>query len=338
MGATCSASREADHVWPRIIALMVALCVLVASTTRAPASERAQIGYLWSGFRGSDSVETEALRQGLRELGYVEGDNLVIEYRYAEGNSDRLPDLIAELVKLKVGVLVTPGTPVTSVAKRAAGATPIVCVSNDPVSSGFIQTLARPGGTITGLSLTLDASFSGKWLELVKETLPRASRVGVIWNPTNQSNAAAQKEMDRVAPRLGLKLSSHTTERSADIDGAFASMSKARTAAVIIATDPFIYAQRDHIARRAAASRIATFAGLGSFAESGALMSYGSSLFEAYRRAAYFVDKILRGTKPADLPVEQPTKFELLINLRTANALGIRIPPSLLQRADRVIE
>jgi putative ABC transport system substrate-binding protein len=315
-----------------------ALLVIAASISRAPASDGAQIGYVWSGMRESDAVETKALRQGLREFGYVEGQNLVIHSRYADGNPDRLPSLIEDLLKLKVAVLVTPGTPVTAVAKRVAGKTPIVSVSNDPVSSGFVQSLARPGGNITGLSLTLDAGFSGKWLELVKETLPRASRVGVVWNPTNQSNAAAYKEMNRLAPRLGLELSSHATERPEDIDVAFASMSKARTAAVIIATDPFVYAQRDLIARRAASTRIPAFAGLHYFAESGALMSYGPSLFESYRRAAYFVDKILRGAKPADLPVEQPTKFELVINVKTSKALGLTIPPSLLTRADRVIE
>ena len=323
---------------PRIVAVTAALLVLATFTPHARARESAQIGYLWSGARGSDSVETEALRKGLRELGYVEGQNLLIEYRYAEGNPDRLPGLIAELVRLKVAVLVTPGTPVTAIAKRAAGATPIVSVTNDPVSSGFVQSLARPGGTITGLSLTLDPGFSGKWLELVKETLPRASRVGFVWNPTNQSNAAVRKELGRVAPRLGLELSSHETQQPADIDVAFTSMSSTRTAAVIIATDPFIYAQRDLIARRALATRIPAFAGLGYFAESGALMSYGPSLFDSYRRAAYFVDKILKGTRPADLPVEQPRKFELIINVRTAHSLEIGIPPSLLHRADRVIE
>lgn len=331
-------SRAAGWRAPRIIAVLAAALFMAVSATHAADGRRARIGYLWSGARGSDSVETEALRQGLRELGYVEGDNLAIEYRYAEGNLDRLPGLIADLLNLKVGVLVTPGTPVTSAAKRAAGTTPIVSVSNDPVNSGLVQSLARPGGTITGLSLTQDAGFSGKWLELVKETLPRVSSVGVIWNPTNQSNAAAEKEMSRVAPRLGLTFSSHTTQRPADIDTAFASLSRAHTAAVIVPADPFLYAHRDRIIRLASGSRIPTFAGLDSFAESGALMSYGPSLFESWRRAAYFVDKVLKGTKPADLPVEQPTKFDLIINIRTARALNIRIPASLLQRADKVIE
>jgi len=324
---------------PPITAIVAALLLAAPPTIDAqPPGTSLRIGYVWSGARGSDPVETEGLRQGLRELGYIEDHNLVIEYRYAEGNPDRVPGLITELTNLKVAVLVTPGTPVTTVAKREAGATPIVSVLNDPVSSGFVQSLARPGGTITGLSLTPDASFSGKWLELVKETLPRASRVGVIWNPTNRSNAAAQKEMDRLAPRFGFQLSSHTTQRPSDIDVAFATMNTVRTAAVIIATDPFLTAQRAQIARLAAANRIPTFAGLGYFVESGGLMSYGPSLFDLWRRAAYFVDRIVKGTQPADLPIEQPTKFELIINMKTAKALGITIPPSLMLRADKVIE
>ena len=324
---------------PPITALVAALLLAAPPTAGAqPPGKSLRIGYVWSGARGSDPVETEGLRQGLRELGYVEDHNLVIEYRYAEGNPDRVPGLIAELTNLKVAVLVTPGTPVTSVAKREAGATPIVSVLNDPVSSGFVQSLARPGGTITGLSLTPDAGFTGKWLELVKETVPRASRVGVIWNPTNRSNAAAQKEMDRLAPRFGFQLSSHPTQRPSDINVAFATMNTARTAAGIIATDPFLTAQRAQITRLAAANRIPTFAGLGYFVESGGLMSYGPSLFDLWRRAAYFVDRIVKGAQPADLPIEQPTKFELIINMKTAKALGITIPPSLMLRADKVIE
>jgi putative ABC transport system substrate-binding protein len=315
--------------------IVAALLLMAVSTTQAAAAPSARIGYVWSGAPGSDPVETEALRRGLRELGYIEGRNLVIEYRYAEGNPDRLPGLIAELIDLKVAVIVTPGTPVTAVARREGRGTPIVSVSNDPVSSGFVQTLARPGGTITGLSLTSDTAFTAKWLELVKETLPRTSRVGLIWNPTNRSNAAAQTEMDRLAPRFGVQLSSHAAQRPPEIEAAFASMSKARMAAVIFPNDPFLTAQRDRIVRLAAASRIPVFAGLGYFAEGGALMSYGPSLYDVWRRAAYFVDKIITGTKPADLPVEQPTTFELIVNMRTAKALGMTVPPSLLGRADK---
>jgi putative ABC transport system substrate-binding protein len=321
------------------------LLTSVASVLAAPLAVAAQparssprIGYVWPGIRGSDPIETNALRHGFQELGYVEGQNLVMEYRYAEGNLDRVPGLVAELVNLNVSVLIAPGTPVTSVAKREAGATPIVSVSNDPVSSGFVQSLARPGGNITGLSLTQDTAFSGKWLELVKEMLPRASRVGVIWNPTNRSNAATEKEIARLAPKFRLQLSSHAAERSADIEGAFAVMRKARTAAVIVTSDPFLTAQRDVIVRLATANGIATFAGLGYFVGSGGLMSYGPSLFDVWRRAAGYVDKILKGAKAADLPIEQPTKFELALNLKTAKALGLTIPPSLLARADQVIE
>jgi putative ABC transport system substrate-binding protein len=314
-----------------------ALLVAPPAAGAQPPARSPRIGYVWSGVRGSDPM-IKALRQGFGELGYVEGQNLVIEYRYADGNLDRIPGLVAELVNLKVAVLITPGTLATSVAKREAGATPIVSVSNDPLASGFVQSLARPGGNITGLSLTPDTGFSGKWLELVKETLPRASRVGVIWNPANRSNAAAHKELDRLAPSFGVQLSSHAAQRLADVEVAFAAMSKAHTVAVIVTSDPFLVAQRDRIVALATANGIATFAGLDYFVESGGLMSYGPSLFDVWRRAAGYVVKILKGAKAADLPIEQPTKFDLVINVQTAKALGLTIPPSLLLRADQVIE
>jgi putative ABC transport system substrate-binding protein len=323
---------------PRTAGVGVLLIAASLTAEAQPGGSSPRIGYVWAGTRGSDPIETNALRQGFKELGYVEGQNLVIEYRYADGDLDRVPSLIAELVNLKVMVLVTPGTPVTSAAKRVAGATPIVSVSNDPVNSGFAQSLARPGGSITGLSLTQDTFFSAKWLELVKETAPKASRVAIMWNPTNRSNAAAQQEMERLSPQFGFRLSLHPAQSSADIEAAFASMSKARTAAVIITSDPFLTAQRDQIVRLAAGNGISTFAGLDYFVESGALMSYGPSLFDVWRRAAGYVDKILKGAKPGGLPIEQPTKFELVINMRTAKALGLTISPSLLLRADRVIE
>lgn len=302
-----------------------------------PPGRRPRIGYVWPGIRGSDPIETKALRQGFQELGYVEGQNLVIEYRYAEDHFDRIPGLVAELVNLNVVMLIAPGTPVTSVAKREAGAMPIVSVSNDPVGSGFVHSLARPGGNITGLSLTQDTAFTGKWLELVKEMLPKASRIGVIWNPTNRSTAATQKEMGRLAPRYRIELSSHAAERSEDIEVAFAAMRQARTAAVIVTSDPFITAQRGLIIRLAEASGIATFAGIGYFVEAGGLISYGPSLFDVWRRAAGYADKILKGARPAELPVEQPNKFELVINLNAARALGLTIPATLLRRADEII-
>ena len=299
-----------------------------------------RIGYLWSGSAGSDPVEIGGLRQGLREFGYVENQNLVIEYRYAEDRVDRLPKLIAELTNLNLAVLVTAGTPVTAAAKRGAGTTPVVSVSGDPVGSGLVQSLARPGGTITGLSFAQGGNFSGKWLELIREVAPKATGVGVIWNVANRASEADVKEMEVLATRLGLRLSSHAVRHPADIDAAFAAVTRARVGALIIASDPLVSAvtQRTQIVRLAAANRIPTIYGLREFVDSGGLMSYGPNLFALWRRAAYFVDKILKGAKAGDLPIEQPTTFELVINVKTAKALGLTIPPSLLQRADLVIE
>jgi ABC-type uncharacterized transport system substrate-binding protein len=297
-----------------------------------------RIAYVGYGAPGSDPAEIAGLQQGLRALGYIENQNLVIEYRYAEGSPDRLPRLIAELTHLKVDLILTQGTAVTAAAQLEAGTTPIVSVSGDPVSSGFVKSLARPGGNITGLSFALAEDFGGKWLELVKETMPKASRVGIIWNPTNLSGAAAVKEMEALAPGLGLRLSMQPIRSAADFDAAFAAVTRAKVAALIVMTDPLVSGQPANIVRLAAANRVPTIYGLREFVDAGGLMSYGPKLADLWRRAATYVDKILKGAKPGDLPVEQPTKFELVINVKTAKALGLTIPPSLLQRADQVIE
>jgi putative tryptophan/tyrosine transport system substrate-binding protein len=249
-----------------------------------------------------------------------------------------LPRLIAELTHLKVDLILTQGTAVTAAAQHEAGTTPIVTVSGDPVSSGFVKSLARPGGNITGLSFALAEDFGGKWLELVKETVPKASRVGIIWNPTNLSGAAAVKVMEALAPGLGLRLSMQPIRSAADFDAAFAAVTRAKVAALIVMTDPLVSGQPDNIARLAAANRVPTIYGLREFVDAGGLMSYGPKLADLWRRAATYVDKVLKGAKPADLPVEQPTRFELVINLKTAKTLGLTIPPSLLARADQVIE
>ena len=324
-------------IWLTSIALVLLVAAAPVVDAQSPGAVP-RIGYVWSGLPGSDPEEVRGLRQGFRELGYVEGRNLLIEYRYAGGDLDRVPALIAELRNLKVALLVTPGTPVTAIAKREAGATPIVTVVNDPVGAGFAKSLARPGGTVTGLSIAQDEAFAGKLLELVKETLPKTARVGVVWNPANPSHVAAEKEIARLATKLGVQLSSYTPQRPADIDAAFASMNSTHTTAVIIPNDPFFSAQRTQIAQLAAAHRIAAFAGLSHFAQSGALMSYGPSLFDLFRRSTSWIDKILKGMNPADLAIEQPTLFELVINAKTAKALGLTIPRSLLLRADQIID
>ena len=315
------------------------LALLIASRpagAQRPAISR--IGYLWSGPRGSDPTEAQGLRQGLRELGWVEGQTIAIDARYASGNLDRLPSLIAELLALNVALLVTAGTPVTAAAMRHAPRTPIVSVTNDPLGSGFVQSLARPGGNLTGLSFAQDEGLCGKWLELVRETLRGASRIDVLWNPANRSNDAVMKEMHGLAPRFGLQIAAHPVQRPADIDAAFVSMRKTQAGGVIVVTDPFLTAQRAQIVGLATASRIPVFAGLAYVAEAGGLISYGPSLFDLFRRAGRYVDKILKGAKPADLPVEQPTAYELVINLATARSLGVTVPPAIRARADRVLE
>jgi len=293
------------------------------------------LGY---GVPGSDPSGIEGLRQGLRELGYVENQNIVVEYRYAEDRPDRLASLVGELIDLKVDVLLAQGTAVTAAAKHRATTTPVVTLSSDPVGSGFVQSLARPGGNITGLSFALGENFSGKWLQLVRETVPKASRVSIIWNPASRFGAASLEEMKALAPGLSLTLSSHPVRSPEDIDAAFATVTRAHVGALIIITDPLVVGQTAQIVRLATASGIPTVYSLREFVEAGGLMSYGPSLFDLWRRAATYVDRILKGAKPGDLPIEQPTKFELVINLKTAKALGLTIPPSLLARADQVIE
>jgi putative tryptophan/tyrosine transport system substrate-binding protein len=297
-----------------------------------------RVGYLGYDAPGSDPSGISALRQGLRDFGYFENQNIFIEYRFAEGHADRLPGLISELTNLKVSVLVTQGTAVTAAATRATATMPIVSVSGDPVGSGFVESLARPGGNVTGLSFGQEEGFGGKWLELVRYTMPKASRVGFIWNPANRSIARNLKDMELLAPGLGLQLSSHPVRSADDIDAAFDAVSRARVAALIVGTDPLVVGQKAKVVALAAARRIPTIYGLREFIDAGGLMSYGPSLVDLWRRAAAYVDKILKGAKPADLPVEQSTRFELVINLKTAKMLGLTIPPSLLARADQVLE
>src|SRR4030095_7924547 len=316
--------------------LGVVLAPLAAQTQQAAKVQR--VGYVGHDVPGSDPSGIAGLRQGLRDLGYVEGKDIVIEYRFAEGQPDRLPGLIRELTNLKVGVLITQGTVVTAAAKKATTTTPIVTVSGDPVGLGFVESLAHPGGNITGLSFGQGEDFGGKWLELIRDTMPKVSRVAIIWNPANRSQIVTVRQMERLAPGLNLQLSLQTVQSAADIDAAFATLSRARAAALIILTDPLVVARKAQLVGLTAARRIPTIYGLREFVEAGGLMSYGPSLIDLWRRSAAYVDKILKGAKPADLPVEQPTKFELVINMKTAKALGLTIPQPLLLRADEVIQ
>lgn len=275
----------------------------------------------------------------LRELGYVEGDNLFVERRYApEGQPDRLPALAGDLVRLKVDVIVAGGSLTPFAAKSATTTIPIVFSNHgDPVGSGLVVSLARPGGNITGLSL-LSPELVGKQLELLKEVLPRAVRTAVLWNPTSRTHPRMLNEAEAPARALGLRLERLPANGLADYDGAFAAMTRARADALLVLGDPIFWYQRSRITELATKHRVPAIFGQREYVEAGGLMSYGTNLRDNFRRVATYVDKILKGAKPGDLPIEQPTTFELVINSKTARALGLTIPQSVLVRADQIIE
>jgi putative ABC transport system substrate-binding protein len=296
-----------------------------------------RIGYLGAASASSASARTEAFRQGLRELGYVEGKNIVIEWRWAEGKFDRLPALAAELVRLKVDVIVTWGPTATLAAKEATNTIPIVMANDaDPVASGVVASLARPGGNITGFS-TLSPELSGKRLELLKETVPKLSRVAVLGASTSTSSALALKETELAAGVLGVRLQYLDVLDPKDIETAFREAGKGRADAVLVLPTAVLSSQRKEIVDLAVKSRLPAIYPLTQYMEAGGLMSYEPNLADMWRRAATYVDKILKGTRPADLPVEQPMRFEFVINLKAAKQIGFTIPPNVLVRADRVI-
>jgi putative ABC transport system substrate-binding protein len=279
-----------------------------------------------------------ALREGLRALGYVESKTILIECREAPGHYERVPPLAAELVRLKVDVIVTDGLSPALAAKQATKTIPIVMGTvGDPVGSGLVDSLARPGGNITGLTLAT-AEMNTKRLEFLKAVAPASTRVAVLVNPGNPGAANGLRETEAAARSLGLRIRVVDARGPQDLDRAFAGMVKEQTDAVVILPDPILFEHRARIVALAAKQRLPAVGEAREFAEAGSLMTYGPRIDENFRRAAFFVDKILRGVKPGDLPVEQPTKFELVINLKTAKALGLTIPPALLQRADQVIE
>ena len=280
----------------------------------------------------------EAFRRGLRELGYAEGRNIAIESRFAEGKWDQLPSLAAELVRLKVDVIVTFTTPATQAAKHATGTIPIVVAAViDPVAAGLVASLAHPGGNITGLSQMVP-ELVGKQLEVLKEVAPNISRVALLGNPANAGNAPQVRHAQNAARALGIRLQSLEARGPSEIESAFAAMTTERVGAVIVLIDSTLIDERIRIADLAARRRLPMVSGTIEIAEAGGLIAYGPSVRDMFRRAAGHVDKILKGAKPADLPMEQPTKFDLVINLRTAKALGLTIPPSVLLRADHVIQ
>ncbi|SRR6266849_4533544 len=320
------------------------LRTLAGGLLGAPLAAEAQpAGKIWKiGFLGGSRSNvgfTEAFEQGLRELGYVDGQNIAIEYRFAEGKDERLPLLAAELVDLKVDVLVAPLTQGTLAAKHATKTIPIVMVNvAGPVESGFVGSLARPGGNVTGLS-RLTPELIGKNLELLKEAVPQADRVAALANPTNPLYPVMVRNAKHAAGSLGVELIRVVEARAPnELDGAFASIARERANAVLVLPDGMFWGQRRRIADLALKNHLPSSFQNSEHTEAGGLMSYAPNSFAPYRRAAVYVDKILKGAKPAELPVEQPTKLELTINLKTAKALGLTIPQSLLQRADQVIE
>jgi len=319
-----------------LLALVIAFTICGA--TAAQPAKISRIGYLATVSRSALAVRIEAFRQGLRELGYVEGKNIVIEWRFAEGKLDRLAALAAELMRLKVDIIITGGPPATRVAKEATSTTPIVMTFDpDPVGNGFVVSLARPGGNITGLS-TLAPEISGKQLELLKEILPKLSRVAVFGDSIQPGNPQALKEIEHAAQALGVDLQYLDVLSPKDIETAFRAADKGRADAVLILGSPVVASQRTQFKDLAVKSRLPTIYNRSESVEEGGLMSYAVSFTELSRRAATYVDKILKGRKPADLPVEQPTKFELIINLKAAKQIGLTIPPNVLARADRVIK
>ena len=287
-------------------------------------------------FSSSELAHVEAFRQGLLELAYVEGKNIIIDYRYAEGQSDRLPGFVADFVDLKIDVLVTLGTPPTVVAKGTAKTIPIVMIAGDAVGVGLVDSLARPGGNITGIS-DLDHHLSGKRLELLKETVPKLSRVAVLWNPDGPGSTLGWKESQLASRELGLQLHSMAVRTLNAFEGAFEEATRTGSGAVVQTGSVFFYANQKRITELAIKHRLPAIYVRREFVEIGGLMSYGSDS-AVFRRLAYFVDRILRGAKPSDLPVEQPTKFELVVNLKTAKQLSLMIPLNVLMWADRVLE
>jgi putative ABC transport system substrate-binding protein len=329
-------SKIENPKWLGLSAIAFVLVVAAGAQAQQPARIPC-IGYLTNESLSATSARDKTFRQGLSELGYVEGKNLVIEWRSAEGKLDRVPARAAELVRLKVAVIVTAAPPPTLAAKGATATIPIVMAfDDDPVGSGFVASLARPGGNITGLA-TLSPETGGKQLELLKEIVPKLSRVAVFGTSTVPQHAQMIKEIELAAKALGVKLQYLDLHNPKDIETAFRAVTKGRADAVLVQPGPIFNSNRPRIAKLAVVSRLPAIYSHSQYVVDGGLMTYGVSITDLYRRAATYVDKILKGAKPAQLPVEQPTKFEMVINLKAAKQIGLNIPPNVLARADRVI-
>jgi putative ABC transport system substrate-binding protein len=294
-------------------------------------------------FLGAESQSTnhhflDAFRQGMRERGYVEGQNVSFVERWAEGRSERFPELIDELLSLKANVILAVSVPAALAAKNKTTTIPIVFIASDPLGSGLVSSLARPAGNLTGFSLFLGDEFSSKWLELLREMVPNVARVALLWNPVNPASSHYVTVLRAAAEKLGVSLHLQAVSEPDQFDSAFATMTAARVQALVVVVDPLTVRFREQIVKLVIEHRLPAIYGFREFVDSGGLMAYGVNVPSLCERAATYVDKILKGAKPSDLPVEQPTKFELVINLKTAKALGLEVPPTLLARADEVIE
>jgi len=322
------------------------IATLILSLLVVPLTSQAQrpttiprIGFIGPSSATAAGHFLDAFRQGLRDLGYVEGETIAVEVRWAEGVADRFPDLIAELIRLKVDVLVVGAAAGALAAKQAEMTTPVVFTAvTDPVGLGIIGNLARPGGNITGVALALGEGFSGKWVELLKEAIPTVAKVAVLQNPTHPIAAVSLREMQAAGQALGVRLRLFEARDHRELEDALARLEQEDAEALLVTPDPLFGFHRRRIVEFAARRQWPSMFVRREFVDAGGLMAYGPSFSESFRRAAYYVDRILKGTKPADLPVEQPMKFELVINLKTAKALGITMPPSLLLLADEVIQ
>lgn len=322
------------------LSCLVAIFILHTSPAAEaqPAGHVPRVGILLGGPQGNIEA-TEPFRQGLRELGYVEGRTIAIEHRFGEGRLDRFPDLAADLARLRVDVIVAPGTAAAKAARKATATIPIVIVTaGNPVGDGLIESLARPGGNVTGLSMSVDQKLGGKLLEILKEAVPTVSRVAVLWNPLTAPHTAMMKETEFAARALRVALHPVSARRPDDLDGAFTAMSRARADGLVVFSDPIFVSARVRIVDLARKGRLPAIYSDGYHTDAGGLMSYGPNVPDLFRRAAGYVDRILKGAKPADLPVELPSKLELVVSLKTAKALGLTIPRSLLARADQVVE
>ena len=322
----------------RIMTLILSLLAAPLAAEAQPVAKIPRVGVLWAGSPPTGAAPSfEAFRQELRERGYVEGQNIALVLRSAEGSAARLPDLVAELVRVPVDIIVALGAPAAQAAKHTTSTIPIVMLAGDAVESGLVASLARPGGNLTGVSL-MSPDHVQQRFALLKDVVPGLARVAVLWNPTNPAKGPEWREMQVAARALGVTLDSREVRAVADVERAFAALRRERPDALLVPEDPLTMMHRTEIVAFAATARLPALYTLREFADAGGLMTYGPSLPALYRRAAYYVDRLLKGSKPAELPVEQPTKFELVINLKTAQTLGLTIPPTVLFRADEVIK